>query len=102
MISDLPLEQSRFGPGSRIGKYVLEQQIGNGGMAVVFTARDDRLGRLVALKIMAPSVASDAEFRQRFVRESKAAAGLSSATPLNCTARPASGGRRTRASGSRW
>jgi hypothetical protein len=74
MVSDLPWEESRFRPGSRIGKYVLEQQIGRGGMAVVFRARDDQLGRPVALKIMAPSVALDAEFRQRFVRESKAAA----------------------------
>jgi len=76
MVGDLPWEESHFAPGSRIGKYVLEQQIGHGGMAVVFRARDDQLGRLVALKIMAPSVASDAEFRQRFVRESRAAAGL--------------------------
>ena len=76
MVSDLPWEGSHFGHGSRIGKYVLEQQIGHGGMAVVFRARDDQLGRLVALKIMAPSVASDAEFRQRFVRESKAAAAV--------------------------
>ena len=76
MVSDLPWEESHFGPGSRIGKYVLERQIGHGGMAVVFRARDDQLGRLVALKIMAPSVASDAEFRQRFVRESKAAAAV--------------------------
>ncbi len=76
MVSDLPWEESRFGPGSRIGKYALEQQIGHGGMAVVFRARDDQLGRQVALKIMAPSVASDAEFRQRFVRESKAAAAV--------------------------
>jgi Protein kinase domain len=74
MVSDLPWEESRFRPGFRIGKYVLEQQIGHGGMAVVFRARDDQLGRPVALKIMAPSVALDAEFRQRFVRESKAAA----------------------------
>jgi hypothetical protein len=79
MVSDLPWEESHFGPGSRIGKYVLEQQIGRGGMAVVFRARDDQLGRLVALKIMAPSVASDAEFRQRFVRESKAAAAVDDA-----------------------
>jgi hypothetical protein len=76
MVSDLPSEESHFGPGSRIGKYVLERQIGRGGMAAVFRARDDQLGRLVALKIMAPSVASDAEFRQRFVRESKAAAAV--------------------------
>ena len=76
MVSDLRWEESHFRAGSRIGKYVLEQQIGHGGMAVVFRARDDQLGRMVALKIMAPSVASDAEFRQRFVRESKAAAAV--------------------------
>jgi len=76
MVSDLPGEEGHFGPGSQIGKYVLGQQIGRGGMAVVFKARDDQLGRLVALKIMAPSVASDDEFRQRFVRESKAAAAV--------------------------
>jgi hypothetical protein len=76
MVSDLPWGESHFGPGSQIGKYVLEKQIGHGGMAVVFRARDDQLGRLVALKIMAPSVASDAEFRQRFVRESRAAAAV--------------------------
>jgi hypothetical protein len=76
MVSDPPWEESRFGPGSRIGKYVLERQIGHGGMAVVFRARDTQLGRPVALKIMAPSVASDDEFRQRFVRESRAAAAV--------------------------
>jgi Protein kinase domain len=76
MVSDLPRDEDNFGPGSRIGKYVLEQQIGHGGMAVVFRARDDQLGRLVALKIMTTPVASDAEFRQRFVRESKAAAAV--------------------------
>jgi Protein kinase domain len=76
MVSDSPWGEIRFGPGSRIGKYVLEQQIGHGGMAVVFRARDDQLGRMVALKIMAPSVASDAGFRQRFIRESRAAAAV--------------------------
>ena len=76
MVSDLPWEGSRFVPGVRIGKYALEQQIGQGGMAVVFRARDEQLGRMVALKIMAPSVASDPEFRERFVRESRAAAAV--------------------------
>jgi serine/threonine protein kinase len=76
MVSDLTWEESHLRPGSRIGKYVLEQQIGHGGMAVVFRARDDQLGRLVALKIMASSLASDTEFRERFVRESKAAAAV--------------------------
>jgi len=76
MVSDLPWAESHFGPGSRIGKYVLEQQVGRGGMAVVYRARDSQLGRMVAMKIMAPSVASDPEFRQRFVRESRAAAAV--------------------------
>jgi hypothetical protein len=76
MASDPPWREGHLGPGSRIGKYVLEKQIGRGGMAVVFSARDEQLGRLVALKIMAPDVASDAEFRERFVRESRAAAAV--------------------------
>ena len=45
-------------------------------MAVVFRARDERLGRLVALKILAPALAADEAFRQRFVRESRAAAAV--------------------------
>jgi serine/threonine-protein kinase len=65
-----------FGAASRIAGYRLEQRIGTGGMAVVFRARDERLGRLVALKILAPGLAADNEFRQRFVRESQAAAAV--------------------------
>ena len=65
-----------FGAASRIAGYRLEQRIGAGGMAVVFRARDERLGRLVALKILAPGLAADDEFRQRFVRESHAAAAV--------------------------
>jgi serine/threonine-protein kinase len=45
-------------------------------MAVVYRARDERLGRLVAMKIMAPAMATDAMFRQRFTRESRAAAAV--------------------------
>ena len=63
-------------PGGRIAGYVLEEQIGAGGMAVVFRARDERLGRPVALKLLAPGLAADAGFRQRFIRESRAAAAV--------------------------
>jgi serine/threonine protein kinase len=45
-------------------------------MAVVYLARDDRLDRLVALKILAPALAADEAFRQRFIRESRAAAAV--------------------------
>src|SRR5216684_4280720 len=63
-------------PGSRVAGYRLEERIGRGGMAVVFRARDERLGRLVALKVLAPERAEDAEFRQRFLRESRVAAAV--------------------------
>jgi hypothetical protein len=65
-----------FAPGSRIAGYRLEQQIGQGGMAVVFRARDERLDRPVALKVLAPTLAGDETFQRRFIRESQAAAAI--------------------------
>src|ERR1700761_4968616 len=66
------------GLGSRIAGYVIEEQIGAGGMAVVFRARDEVLGRLAAVKLIAPAMANDQEFRARFLRESRAAAAVDS------------------------
>jgi len=62
--------------GSHIAGYRLDEQIGQGGMAVVYRAHDSRLDRRVALKILAPDLALDEEFRQRFIRESRAAAAV--------------------------
>jgi serine/threonine-protein kinase len=59
-----------------VAGYLLEEQVGAGGMAVVFRAHDERLGRTVALKLLAPGMAADEAFRQRFVRESRAAAAV--------------------------
>ncbi|MFZ0667638.1 MAG: serine/threonine-protein kinase, partial [Acidimicrobiales bacterium] len=63
-------------PGSRVAGYLLESQIGAGGMAVVYRARDERLSRMVALKVLAPGLAADEGFRLRFIRESRAAAAV--------------------------
>jgi serine/threonine protein kinase/WD40 repeat protein len=63
-------------PGTVIGGYRLEERIGAGAVAVVFRARDEALGRSVALKVLAPALAlamDKEEFRTRFVRESRAA-----------------------------
>jgi serine/threonine-protein kinase len=63
-------------PGSLVAGYRVEARIGAGGMAMVLRARDEALGRTVALKILAPSLAGDTGFRERFVRESRAVAAV--------------------------
>ena len=62
--------------GQRFGDYVLEDQIGRGGMGVVFRARHAPTGDIVALKLMAPDLAHNASFRDRFVREAEAGPNL--------------------------
>jgi serine/threonine protein kinase len=62
--------------GTEIAGYRVEAFISRGGMAVVYRAQDRRLGRRVALKLLAPELSQDERFQQRFLRESRLAASL--------------------------
>jgi serine/threonine-protein kinase len=62
--------------GKRIAGYRIDCEIGRGGMAVVYRARDLRLDRTVALKLLAPELARNDTFRQRFTHESRVAAAI--------------------------
>lgn len=65
--------------GRTIGPYRIFDQVGHGGMGVVYAAEDTRLGREVALKALAPDYARDPGRRERLRREARAAASLSHA-----------------------
>jgi serine/threonine protein kinase len=64
-------------PGSRLAQYEVVSTVGSGGMGVVYRARDTRLGREVAIKVMAPHIAADPVMRRRFETEARAVAALS-------------------------
>jgi eukaryotic-like serine/threonine-protein kinase len=59
------------------GRYRVERTLGQGGMAIVYLAHDEELHRLVAVKVLAEHLAGDANFRARFLQESKLASRLS-------------------------
>jgi Tol biopolymer transport system component len=65
-----------FGPGARLGAYEVLEKIGQGGMGVVWKARDTRLGRDVALKVLPDEFTRDADRLARFEREAKLLASL--------------------------
>jgi eukaryotic-like serine/threonine-protein kinase len=64
-------------PGLRLGPYEIVSPLGTGGMGEVYRARDTRLGRDVAIKVLPERLAEDAESLSRFEREAKAVAALS-------------------------
>src|SRR5512144_915643 len=65
-----------FTPGSRLGPYEVVAAIGAGGMGEVYRARDPKLGRDVAIKVLPETVAGDAERLARFEREARSLASL--------------------------
>ena len=62
--------------GSRLGPYEILSPLGAGGMREVYRARDTRLDRMVAVKVLSPGLADNAEALVRFEREAKAVAAL--------------------------
>ena len=62
-------------PGTRFGAYEVVEMLGAGGMGQVYRARDTRLDRMVAVKMLAPALASE-DFRVRFADEAKAISAL--------------------------
>ncbi|HEV8235110.1 MAG TPA: serine/threonine-protein kinase, partial [Gemmatimonadaceae bacterium] len=59
-------------PGTRLGPYEIMSLVGAGGMGEVYKARDTRLDRSVAIKILPPALAADTQFRERFDSEARA------------------------------
>ncbi len=76
MSDEAPWPGNPIPAGARVAGYRIDEQIGRGGMAVVYRARDLQLDRQVALKILDPVLARNEQFQQRFIRESRAAAAV--------------------------
>jgi serine/threonine protein kinase len=81
-------------PGTRLGVYEIIAQIGEGGMGQVFRARDTKLNRDVALKVLPDSFAHDIERLARFTREAQTLAHMSRAIRA-LTGSPLGGWRRS-------
>ena len=63
-------------PGTRLGPYEIVSPLGAGGMGEVYRARDTRLGREVAVKVLLPEVSGDDSRRRRFEQEARSASAL--------------------------
>jgi serine/threonine protein kinase len=79
-------------PGTEFASYRIERTLGRGGMSVVYLAQHEWLQRKVALKVLAPQLAEDDRFRERFIRESRLAASLDHPNVIPIYEAGASGG----------
>ena len=62
--------------GRTLSHYLIEEKLGEGGMGVVYKARDTRLNRFVAMKVLPADKVADPERKRRFIQEAKAASAL--------------------------
>jgi predicted Ser/Thr protein kinase len=74
-MTDLPPELAPIA-AALAGQYAVVRELGRGGMGIVLLARDERLDRPVALKVLPPALAGDPVLRERFLREARMAAQL--------------------------
>ena len=72
-------------PGSTLGPYAILAELGHGGMGVVYTARDPRLKRQVAIKLLTADLTRDETAKQRFLQEAQAASALDHPNMCVCT-----------------
>jgi len=75
-VEEIQLDREKFMIGKTISHYRIIEKLGAGGMGEVYRARDERLGRDVAIKLLSPELAADLEQRRRFEQEVRAAAAL--------------------------
>jgi tRNA A-37 threonylcarbamoyl transferase component Bud32 len=80
------------GPGSRLGGYLIEREIGRGGMGIVYQGIQESLGRRVAIKVLYPKYADDKQFVARFNREAKSLANLNHPNIVSILDRGVEGG----------
>jgi len=73
----LILERAGVGPGTRLGGFLLKEEIGRGGMGVVYLGIQESLNRQVAVKVLPPDLSNNPQFVGRFEREAKSLANLS-------------------------
>src|SRR5580765_2590481 len=83
MVLDAVVAPPRLVPGSRLGHFDVIELIGAGGMGEVYRARDTRLGRIVAVKVLSADLAGHTDGRERFEREARLASQLTH--PHVCT-----------------